>query len=132
VGLVQLGRLDEIVRRRRDRAERYQGLLAGISGVTPVTDPAYGTSNFQSFWIVLDETFPVGRDELLVRMSEAGVSARRGIMAAHLEPACADLERPALPVTEWLTARSLILPLFHELTDTEQEQVVDVIAEAGR
>ena len=34
-------------------------------------------------------------------------------MAAHLEPAYAGLPAPPLPVTERLTRRSLILPLFH-------------------
>jgi dTDP-4-amino-4,6-dideoxygalactose transaminase len=34
-------------------------------------------------------------------------------------------------VTERLTDRTLILPLFHELTDAEQLRVVDALREAG-
>ena len=44
---------------------------------------------------------------------DQGIASRRGIMAAHLEPACAGLRAPELPVTERLTRRSLVLPLFH-------------------
>ncbi|HEY5154744.1 MAG TPA: DegT/DnrJ/EryC1/StrS family aminotransferase, partial [Acidimicrobiales bacterium] len=58
-----------------------------------------------------------------------GISGRRGIMAAHLEPAYGRGE--SLPVTERLTARSLILPLFHGITDDEQDQVVAVIRSAA-
>ena len=47
------------------------------------------------------------------QLLDRGIATRRGIMAAHLEPACADLAAPELPVTERLTRRSLILPLFH-------------------
>jgi perosamine synthetase len=131
IGLVQLGRLDEIVRRRRELAARYQKLLAGVPGVTTVTDPEYGTTNYQSFWILLDDAFPVSRNELLERLAAQGISARRGIMAAHLEPASAGIAHGPLPVTEKLTSSSLILPLFHDLADDDQERVVEVVYQAG-
>lgn len=132
IGLVQLGKLDRLVARRRVLAERYQHLLESTPGIRTITDPEYGTTNYQSFWVLLPDDFPISRNELLQRLAEAGVSARRGIMAAHLEPACAGLKHDPLPVTEWLAARTLILPLFHDLTETEQDIVVSVIAAAGR
>ena len=52
-------------------------------------------------------------------------------MAAHLEPAYARAAARPLPVTERLTARSLILPLFHEMTEQEQDVVVSVIRGAS-
>ena len=131
IGLVQLRKLDRLIARRRALARRYQQQLSGIPGVFTITDPGYGTTNYQSFWVLLPDDFPVSRDELLQRLAEAGVSARRGIMAAHLEPAYADLPHGPLPVTERLTARTLILPLFHDLTEPEQDTVVSAIAAAA-
>ncbi len=132
LGLTQLGRLDEIVAERRRRAARYQEALLAIPGLQVVADPAYGTTNFQSFWIVLPDEFPCSRDELLARLDEAGISGRRGIMASHLEPAYAGATTEPLVVTERLTARSLILPLFHQMTDAEQDHVVaTLLAAAG-
>ncbi len=131
VGLVQLGKLGQLIARRRMLAERYKQLLAGIPGVRTVTDPEYGTTNYQSFWVLLPEDFPVSRDELLQRLATAGISARRGIMAAHLEPAYQGIGHDPLPVTERLTARTLILPLYHDLTEPEQDLVVSVIAAAA-
>jgi dTDP-4-amino-4,6-dideoxygalactose transaminase len=131
VGLVQLGRLDAIVARRRELAQRYQALLADVRGVVPVTDPAYGATNYQSFWVALTGEFPVARTDMLTLLAERGVSARRGIMAAHLEPAYAGHPHAPLPVTEWLTARSLILPLFHTMTEAEQDRVVAALREAA-
>jgi dTDP-4-amino-4,6-dideoxygalactose transaminase len=131
IGLVQLSKLDRLIARRRALARRYQQLLSGIPGVRTITDPEYGTTNYQSFWVLLPDDFPASRDELLQRLAEAGVSARRGIMAAHLEPAYADRPHGPLPVTELLTARTLILPLFHDLTEPEQDIVVSVIAAAA-
>ena len=132
VGLVQLGKLDRLIARRRLLAQRYQQLLTSIPGLRTITDPAYGTTNYQSFWVLLPDDFPVSRDELLQQLAQADVSARRGIMAAHLEPAYEGFTRDPLPVTERLTARTLILPLFHELTEAEQDIVVSVLASAGQ
>jgi perosamine synthetase len=53
-------------------------------------------------------------------------------MAAHLEPAYADRGYGGhLPVTERLSSSSLILPLFHQLTQDEQDQVISVVFDAA-
>jgi len=131
IGLVQLAKLGRQIERRRELAARYQRLLADIPGLVTVQDPAYGATNFQSFWVMLPDDFPVNRNDLLRMLADAGVSARRGIMAAHLEPAYAGRPCPPLPVTERITAGSLILPLFHQLTEEEQDLVVSVIHTAA-
>jgi len=132
IGLVQLGKLGRMVARRRQLAERYRLLLSGIPGLAMIGDPGYGSTNYQSFCVLLPRGFPVSRDDLLSALAEAGVSARRGIMAAHLEPAYADHPHLPLPVTEQLTARSLILPLFHEMTEAQQDVVVSAVDAAWR
>lgn len=131
IGLVQLAKLDRLIARRRALAARYQEMLAGLPGLSMAGDPAYGRTNYQSFWVLLPDGFGASRDDLLRLMAEAGISARRGIMAAHTEPAYAEHPRRALPVTERLTAGSLILPLFHQMTEAEQDQVVSVIHAAA-
>ena len=134
VGLVQLGKLDLMVSRRRQLAARYQRLLGHLTGVRTVCDPDYGTSNYQSFWVELTSAFPVSRDELLQHLFEHGISARPGIMAAHRQPAYEGHPlRVPLPVTERLTDRTLILPLFHTMTECEQDAVIAAIRDtAGR
>jgi len=128
MGLVQLRRLPGMVTQRRELAARYHELLAPL-GVTSVQDPPWGTTNFQSFWILLPDQAPPLL-EVLTGLADAGVSARRGIMASHLEPAYAGHPHGPLPVTERLATRSMILPLHHELTDADQRQVVDALAAA--
>ncbi|MCR3751216.1 DegT/DnrJ/EryC1/StrS family aminotransferase [Lentzea californiensis] len=126
VGLVQLSKLDAIIARRRELAARYHELLAD-TGITTVTDPEYGTTNYQSFWVWLPEG--ADRQEVLAGLAERGVSARRGIMASHLEPAYEGHACAELPVTEAFTARTLILPLFHDMTESEQDTVVSALSE---
>ena len=128
IGLVQLGKLPQMVERRRLLAERYQQALAAIPGLRTIHDPDYGTTNYQSFWVLLPEDSRRSRNEVLAALADAGISARRGIMASHLEPAYDDAPRPALPVTELLTASSLIIPLFHDMTEAQQDEVVAALA----
>lgn len=132
IGLVQLGKLDAMIARRRELAARYDALLRDVRGLTPVRDPEHGQSNFQSYWVLLDEDFPIGRDDLLAALAEAGVSARRGIMASHLEPAYEGHPAVPLPVTERISRDSLILPLFHTLTEAQQDRVVAALREQAR
>jgi perosamine synthetase len=131
IGLVQLQRLDAVVARRRELARRYQRWLADVPGLGIVDDPPHGETNYQSFWVVLPDRFPITRDDLLRRMMAAGISPRRGIMAAHLEPAFSDLRHGDLAITEGLARRSLILPLFHELSEEQQDQVIAVLRESA-
>lgn len=131
VGLVQLAKLDAIVSRRRILAGRYHSLLGDVPGLSMVGDPAYGTTNYQSFWIVLPDDFPVGRSELMDGLLAAGVSARRGIMATHLEDAYEGHPHGPLPVTEQLGRQAVILPLYHSMTEEEQDTVVGVLRAAA-
>jgi perosamine synthetase len=130
IGLVQLRKLPEMVARRRALARRYQEMLSGVPGLRTAADPPWGETNYQSFWVLLPESFPVSRDDLMRLFAEAGISVRRGIMAAHLEPAYPGT-KTRLPVTERLTKHSLILPLFHDMTRSQQDQVVSVLTSAA-
>lgn len=127
IGIVQLAKTPEMVERRRALAASYREALASLP-VTLPDDPEYGTTNFQSYSIVLESG--VDRDDVLRRLGEQGISARRGVMAAHREPTFADHPHGPLPNTESLADRALILPLFHQMTPEEQDRVVDAVAEA--
>jgi dTDP-4-amino-4,6-dideoxygalactose transaminase len=133
IGLVQLERLPAMVDRRRSLADGYAKAIAEIEGLRLVADPPWGTSNYQSCWLEVGESFPVDRDGLLAHLADADISARRGIMAAHRQPAYRDRDTgdQPLPVTERLNDSTLILPLFHEMSESEQARVVDALREAS-
>ena len=131
LGLVQLGRLDAIVERRRAIAQAYRDALSDLPGLRCIDDPEHGTSNYQSFWVEVGDAFGTDREGLLAALADADVSARRGIMAAHRQPAYAGVDHGPLPVTERLNDRTLILPVFHQMTDDEQAQVVRAVLHAA-
>ena len=132
LGLVQLGRLDEVVERRRQIAEGYRKALADVPGLRCVGDPEHGTTNYQSFWVEVAAAYPLNRDELLAHLGEQDISARGGIMAAHRQPAYAGHPHAPLPVTERLTDTTLILPVFHQMDGDQQQRVIDAVREPAR
>jgi perosamine synthetase len=131
VGLTQLGTLQNRVDRRRDLATRYQDAFEELSGVRSVGDPRYGTTNYQTFWILLDDWFPLRRDELMYQLGEYEITTGRGVRAAHLEPGFSRFVNRALPISERLSEQSLSLPLYHDLTETDQDRVIDAIRSAA-
>lgn len=133
IGLVQLAKLPEVIGRRRELADRYHKLFTevDVDDLRAVTDPEYGTTNYQTFWVELPRSYDGTVVDALTGLAARGISARRGLMASHNEPAYADA--PAeLPVTERLTQRLIALPLFHQMTEDEQDTVVRALTEVLR
>ena len=90
IGLVQLDKLDQMVAGAAQRAARYHAAARSCPGVRTVSDPPNGTTNYQSFWVRARPDFRSRPRRRCCALLEHGISARRGIMAAHLEPAYAD------------------------------------------
>lgn len=128
VGLVQLGRLDGFLARRRYLAGRYTERLQSLGWLKPPAQPAGLRHNFQSYVVRLTSEAPIGRDALMQEMLDRGVSTRRGIMAIHRERPFKDSRwEKLLPETNAATESTMILPLFHQMTEDEQDYVIESI-----
>lgn len=133
IGLEQLTRLDGMLSRRRHLASRYTMALNRIGWLQPPYQPEGLRPNFQSYMTRLSPDAPLTRDELMQILLDQGISTRRGIMASHREPPYADGNWSSrLPQTEAATKDTMILPLFHQMTEEQQDYVIDCIRQAGR
>ena len=130
VGREQLKRLPNLIAPRRARAARYREALAEVPQVALPREPAWARSNWQSYWIILTPECPKNQVEVMQALLARGIHTRRGVMCAHREPAYQDLPlRQPLPVSEYLQDRGIILPLYPEMTEAEQEQVIAALRE---
>src|SRR5207244_331933 len=84
IGLVQLRRLDELLRIRRAKAERYDQELAEIRGVEVPYVPPYAEHTYQSYCLRLTKAASVDRDDLMTRLLRRGIATRRGAGTAPL------------------------------------------------
>lgn len=129
VGVQQLGRLSDLVRRRRILANAYNQMLADIPEITSPAEPAWARSNWQSYCIRLPEW--ANQLGVMQAMLDRGIATRRGIMCAHLEAAYHDSQaRFPLPHSEAAHRHCILLPLFPQMTEVMQEEVVAALRSA--
>lgn len=130
LGLVQLQRLDDFLARRRYFGERYAEQLSPLPWLVHPVEREECRHNFQSYMVRLAAGAPIGRDALMQQLLERGISTRRGVMAAHREPPYRHFRWDAqLPETCAAADETIVLPMFHQMTEEEQDYVVESIAE---
>ena len=118
--------------RRRLLASRYSEELARLGWLLPPYEPSDCRHNFQSYMARLRSDAPVSRDALMQGLLDRGISTRRGIMASHRELPYRDAKwDKELFQTNAATDESIILPLFHQMTDEQQSYVLECIREIG-
>jgi dTDP-4-amino-4,6-dideoxygalactose transaminase len=133
VGREQLKRLPAVVERRREIAANYIRLLADVPGISTPVEPDWARSNWQSFCIRLDTG--IDQRAVMQHMLDAGISTRRGIMCSHREPAYASESwrcgsSDGLKESEQAQEQCVILPVFHQMSDSDQQHVVRILREA--
>ena len=142
IGRPQLARVDAIVAERRQRAERYRDVFRDHPLFAPLTEQPWARSNWQSYPVFLRTECGISQVETMQYLLDQGIACKRGISNAHQELAYADRSRwacgpeacPACPPrtcrrlaeSEWLRDHTILLPLFHGMTDAEQERVIEV------
>jgi dTDP-4-amino-4,6-dideoxygalactose transaminase len=125
IGRRQLKRLPQIVARRRALAAQYRRMLAGVPGLEAPVEPLWARSNWQSYCVRLPDW--VDPMQVMQSMLDDGVATRRGIMCSHLEGAFADLPTAPLPQSERAHRRAILLPLYPQMTQGDQHEVVDAL-----
>jgi perosamine synthetase len=129
LGLCQLRVLDEILERRRLLAERYTAALERMPYLQAPYDPSYATRTWQSYCVRVAPDAPLGRTELMRSLLRDGIATRRGVMAIHEEGAYANRRTDGplldLPHTEAATRETLMLPLFPDLTEGQQDYILE-------
>jgi dTDP-4-amino-4,6-dideoxygalactose transaminase len=125
VGAVQLRRLPGVLARRVELAQRYTRALADVPGLVPPHVPEYARTNYQSYPVRVRPEYPLTRDELMQVLLDHRVATRRGIMNAHQEAAYAGAGPYHLPASETARDHTILLPLYHSMTDEDQEYVID-------
>jgi perosamine synthetase len=144
VGQEQLKRLPEIVERRRFLAARYHQLLADIPGLKLPMEPSWARSNWQSYCVRLPEE--CDQRQVMQTMLDAGIGTRRGIMCTHREPAyqseawscdsakeeckCEIGSCDRLAESERAQDNAILLPLFYQMTELEQDVILSELKKA--
>lgn len=143
LGSVQMDRADAIIAARRERAASYDELLTDVEWLRPPLVPGGYEHGYQAYVCLYAPEEPVleavdalheRRNELMATLEEQGIATRQGTHAAALQGYYREkygLRPQDLPRAYAAERLSLALPLFPQLTEAEQEYVVERLEAAG-
>jgi len=125
IGIAQLIKLPEILLKHKHIAKLYADGLKRISWAIPCKEPEFAETNWQSYPVRISEEGP-DRNQLMQYLAKNEISTRPGIMNAHSELPYRQLHF-ALPNSEKARSHTLLLPIYHTLTDEMVQNIIEVL-----
>lgn len=130
-GLLQLKYIDEAIARRGVIYERYLSALSGVEGIVIPPLASDTLNNYSYFPVLVDDKYPVSRDELYNRLREKGIYGRRYfyplISSMQMYEGLASSNVDNLPQANRIADQVICLPIYPDLAGDEQQQVIDAI-----
>ena len=124
--LNHLDDLENILHVRRRQAAYYDKGFAGNRFIAPLPKPADLELNYYQYAVRIPDT--VARDRIVRRMQEKhGIATKEIYRPCHLEPVFSHLATTPLPATEDFLAHTICLPLYHLLSQAEQERIITAL-----
>lgn len=127
LGLSQLKRLDDFIFARRQKVKRYLDALSAL----PISLPQSKALDHASWHLFMIELQKHKREEIYNRLHEKGIGVNVHYIPIHLHPYYRDLgfKLGQFPNAENFYKNALTLPLFVDLSDQEQQQVINTLVE---
>jgi perosamine synthetase len=131
LGVAQLEKLDTMLARRDAVASLYAEGLAEIEGVAA---PIAARGAERRSWFVYPVRLAAGldRDAIVARLAERGVAGKAYLPCIHLFSHLRELgyREGQFPVAEAASARSLALPFFPAMDQSQVSRVCEALAES--
>lgn len=127
IGAEQVGRIEELVERKRTMAARYGSGLAGCAGIQLPIEQPWAKNVYWMYGLVLDESLGFNARVFADRLRARGVDTRPFFLSMHQQPVLHEMgffnDGEPFPVAERLGEYGLYLPSGLGLTADEIERV---------
>lgn len=126
MGVSQIARIEEIVKRKRAIAARYDELLAGVKGISLPKEELWAKNVFWVYGILLDEGSGKNAVQLAETLREQGIETRPFFLGMHEQPVFHTMglfQGESYPVAEHLARQGFYIPSGLTIKD---EQIVEV------
>ena len=132
LGLGQLARLDAMNEKRRQIAMRYREKLSAVDELIPLADPPYAFKHSWHLFVVRVDIDKAGisRDEFMAELKKRNIGTGLHFRCTHLQKYYREtlgFQPGSLPNTEWNSDRICSLPLFPDMTEKDQDDVIEAI-----
>jgi perosamine synthetase len=133
LGVAQLEKLDAMLADRARVAVLYE---QGLADLDQVRTPIAGRGNELRSWFVYTVQLPedADRDAAIARLAKRGVASKAYLPCIHLFPHLRELgyREGQFPVAEAASARSLALPFFPAMSESQVARVCEALAQSIR
>lgn len=132
LGLAQIGRMDEIVARKRRIGQAYTDRLSEVPGLELQVQRSWARSVYWMYGLVLREQTGLDATEFARRLAERGVETRPFFLGMHEQPVLRErglFAAEAYPVAERLARQGLYLPSGLALTESQIDTVCAAVRE---
>lgn len=119
IGIVQLSRLDDIIKRKIELANYYDKRLIKIKGIRHPYINKDTFSIYQSYVALVDGDFK--RDDIIQSIAQCGIQTQIGTYASHIQPLYKS--KDTCHQSKDVYCRALALPMFYTLSEAEIDYV---------
>lgn len=131
MGIHQLPRVDQYWQRRQQIWERYNEAFKDLPVFTPVPIEPDTRHAYHLYTLLLDiDNLKITRDQFLDEMTKHNIGVGVHYIALHLHPFYQEkfgYKRGDFPNAEWISDRTVSLPLSPKLTDEDVEDVIEAV-----
>ncbi|RKQ40371.1 DegT/DnrJ/EryC1/StrS aminotransferase family protein, partial [Enterobacter sp. R1(2018)] len=130
-GLLQLKHIPEAISARKQIDAKYREQLSAVKGITIPILSKLSNSNHSYFPVIIEDDYPMSRDELYAHLKKHEVLSRRYFyplisnmpMYRGISSASCD----NLRIANYISDRVLCLPIFTSMTSEEQALVIGLL-----
>ena len=131
LGLLQLQHIQHCIHQRQCIDRVYRKELVNIVGIKIPSIPANVEHNYSYFPILVTDKYPLSRNALYHSLKEKGVYARRYfyplISEFPMYRSLPSANQSNLPIANKISHQILCIPIYPELTQKEQMEVIKII-----
>ena len=134
IGIEQLKKLPEFVRKRQENAKKLNDGIGRIDGLTVPVVKENNEHAYHQYVIKVEENFKMTRDELAAKLREKGIgTAVHYPTPIHLQPAYRSLGYPEelCPVSRSLSNKVLSLPVHPAVTEENIKEILSALEEVS-
>ena len=129
MGLCNLNHVGQAIARRKALCEEYERQLKRVSGIRLFEKKPEVERNYGYFPILVEDGYPLKRDELYEKLKEQGVYTRKYFYPLTSDQVCFKNRYKKVDLTKAreLAEKVLILPLYEELSIKKAVEIMEIV-----
>lgn len=131
LGIHQLPRVEKYWKRRKEIWETYDAAFKDLPVLTPLAPESYMRHSYHLYTLLLDiDKMKITRDQFLSEMTRRNIGVGVHYIALHLHPYYQQTygyKGGDFPCAEWISDRTISIPLSPKLTDEDVEDVIETV-----